>query len=203
MNLQKLKEQLIADEGRVNFIYSDKDGQPTWPGRKIINKKTGKLEDAGNPTFGIGHKLTPKDPEWYAFKTLRPGAKMLVTEDRIESAYIKDSESAISECCKVFPDFDKILEELQLIIANMMFNLGSLNFSEFYKFILAVKTGNYINAASEMRDSKWWRDEATHNRAERLRKRMMALSICRFINLTECQNVIDEKNSQRVQEPMA
>ena len=191
MDIQKLKEQLIADEGKVNFVYSDADGNPTWPGRKIFI--AGKLEKDGNPTFGIGHKLTPKDLEWHAFKMLQPGGTLSISDERIEEVFKKDYESAIFQCCKVFPDFDRILEELQLILVNMMFNLGAINFSEFYKFILAVKTGNYINAASEMRDSKWWRDHATHTRAEKLRKRMMRLSICRFTNLTECQNVISER----------
>jgi len=198
MDSQKLKEQLIADEGRVNFIYADKDGKPTWPGRKILNKKTGQLEDAGNPTFGIGHKLTKKDPEWYTFKNLQPGGKMVVTEERIDNAYKKDSEIAISECCKIFPDFDKMSEKLQLILANMMFDRGANNFSEFYNFILAVKTANYINAASEMRNSKWWTDDVTHNRAEKLRKRILELSVFRFTKTIEKNNVVNQKNLQRI-----
>ena len=42
MNIEKLREQLEIDEGRVDLIY---------------------LDHFGFPTFGIGHLVTETDPE--------------------------------------------------------------------------------------------------------------------------------------------
>lgn len=166
MDLEKLKEQLIADEGRRNCIYSDLDGKPTWPGR-----------DKGNPTFGIGHKLTVKDPEWYSYQKLQPGSKLIVSDERIDEVFNIDIDCCVADCRKVFDDFQKMLQELQLILANMMFNLGYKRFLGFHNFILAINSTNYLTAAIEMKDSDWY-NEVT-NRADRLRKRIVKLALTR------------------------
>ncbi|HOA82266.1 MAG TPA: hypothetical protein PKK61_14570 [Defluviitaleaceae bacterium] len=167
MNLEKLKQELIEYEGKVSFVYSDLDGKPTWPGR-----------DKGNPTFGIGHKLTPKDVEWYAYKNLDHGGELPISNERINEIFEKDLQVCLQDCRVVFYDFDKKPEELQLIIANMMFALGRTKFFGFEHFILAIKTANYLEAASYLRDSKWWANNTT--RVEKLRKRLLALTKINF-----------------------
>jgi len=53
-------------------------------------------------------------------------------------------------------DFYELPEEVQLIIANMMFNLGQRRFRGFKKMIAAVNDGNWSEAADEMQDSRWF-----------------------------------------------
>lgn len=53
---------------------------------------------------------------------------------------------------------------------NMIFNLGLTRFLRFKKMIAALEQKNYILAAAEIRDSKYWRDNDTHARAERIAK---------------------------------
>ena len=78
------------------------------------------------------------------------------------------------DCKKIFDDWDALPEEVRLIMANMMFNLGLPRFSRFRKMINNIINKNYPKAAEEMRDSRWYRQVT--NRAERLAKRMEAIA---------------------------
>ena len=149
MDIEKLKKQLILDEGLKEYIYIDTEG---------------------NPTFGIGHLLTKKDPEWYAFKSLKKGGKLKVSKERIFAAFDDDVEQAIQSCYKIFDEFDDFLDEVQQIITNMMFNLGINRFKKFEAFIASIYDKNYKLAAREMKDSLWY--VQTKDRAKRLVARM-------------------------------
>jgi len=48
----------------------------------------------------------------------------------------------------------------------MRFNLGPAGFRQFKKMIAAVNAGNFIEAAAQMKDSRWYRQ--VKNRAETL-----------------------------------
>ncbi|NNF99491.1 MAG: glycoside hydrolase [Desulfobacteraceae bacterium] len=45
----------------------------------------------------------------------------------------------------------------EYVIKNMLFNLGIVRLRGFKKMLAAVRSGDYKNAAREMRDSKWAR----------------------------------------------
>lgn len=57
-----------------------------------------------------------------------------------------------------------------LALINLIFNLGFTKFLSFKKMIAALENKDYKLAADEIRDSKYWRDNDTHNRAERIAK---------------------------------
>ena len=57
-------------------------------------------------------------------------------------------------------------EAAQLVVANMMFNLGLPRFSKFKKMIRAIELGDWQSAADEMIDSKWYQQVTA--RARRL-----------------------------------
>lgn len=149
--LEKLREELEKDEGVVYFIYFD---------------------HLGYATFGIGHLITKDDPEYYIIDKAKKG-KVSISKERVEEAFKKDIEKVLNDCRKVFADFDLFVEELRLIIANMMFNLGLTRFSKFKKFIKAIKDKNYEEAAKEMANSAWY--QQVPNRAKRLRNRIIKL----------------------------
>lgn len=149
MNIEKLKKQLIIDEGRKDHIYLDTEGKPT---------------------FGVGHLLTKKDVEWQPYHALAKGGKLFVSEERIDKALESDIRIAISSCCDMFDDFSDFDEEIKQIIANMMFNMGYSRLLGFKEFRAAIESKNYKLAAKEMKDSKWYKQ--TKDRAKRLVARM-------------------------------
>ena len=143
MDIEKLREQLEIDEGVVHEIY---------------------LDHLGYPTFGIGHLVTDTDPEYGA----DVGTK--VDETRCIEAFNEDVETVIADCHVLYPDFDDLPEEVQQIVANMMFNMGRPRLSKFKGMKRGVDAKDWTAAADEMVDSAWYRQVT--NRAERLVERM-------------------------------
>lgn len=148
MDLVKLRKQLEIDEGIVNEIYND---------------------HLGYPTFGIGHLITEDDPE----EGLPVGTP--VSEERIQQAFESDIEWVLSDCNKLYDNFDSLPEEVQQIIANMMFNLGYPRLSKFKGMKSGVVNEDWDAAADEMLDSRWARQVGA--RAERLADRMRVVGI--------------------------
>ena len=85
MDMEKLREQLEIDEGVVHEIY---------------------LDHLGYPTFGIGHLVRETDPEagW--------DVGTAVTESRCIKAFESDIESVLSDCYKLYEDFDDCQKKL-------------------------------------------------------------------------------------------
>lgn len=148
-----LKKQLIADEGMRLRVYVD---------------------SLGYLTFGVGHLVTKQDPEFKFFQQRKPDQIIPVSLGRVEDVLKADIEICLRDCRKLFPGFDKFLEEIQQIVANMMFNLGLPRLSKFKNFIKAVCDQNYRRAEIEMKNSAWF--EQVGDRAKRLVLRMEKLA---------------------------
>ena len=84
-------------------------------------------------------------------------------------------EIVLGDCRKLYEDFDEVPEEVQLIIANMMFNMGRPRLSKFKGMKRGVDARDWDAAADEMVDSRWYRQVT--NRADRLVKRMRAVTL--------------------------
>ena len=143
MNIDKLRDQLKVDEGVVYEVYKD---------------------HLGYPTFGIGH-LVREDDDEYGRPVGHP-----VSEDRVNQCFREDVEIVIDDCKKLYRNFDKLPEEVQQIVANMMFNMGLTRLSKFKGMKAAVMKKNWQKAADEMVDSRWYRQ--VPKRADRLVERM-------------------------------
>ena len=147
MNKDQLREELAEDEGCKFEIY---------------------LDHLGLPTFGIGHLVVDGDPE-YGQPVGTP-----VEDERVRQVFALDIASTLDECQVLYPDFDDLPEDCQLIIANMMFNMGRPRLSKFKGMKAGVDARDWNRAADEMVDSRW--HDQVPNRAKRLVKRMRALA---------------------------
>ncbi len=58
------------------------------------------------------------------------------------------------------------------VIRSMAYQMGVRGVKNFKNMWKAIDGENYIQAANEMRDSRWWRDPKTRKRAERMSNRM-------------------------------
>ena len=143
MDLEKLRKQLEIDEGVKYEIY---------------------LDHLGYPTFGIGHLVIPSDIEY------REDVGTRVSEERVRECFDKDVESVLRDCTLLYKDFDELPEEVQQIIANMMFNMGYTRLSKFKGMKKGVDARYWSKAADEMVDSRWYKQVT--NRANRLVERM-------------------------------
>ena len=147
MDIRQLRKELEVDEGVKYEIYKD---------------------HLGYPTFGIGHLVIDSDPE-YGQEVGTP-----VSEDRVIEAFDNDVQVVLADCERLYNDFNVLPEEVQLIIANMMFNMGRPRLSKFKGMKAGVDAQDWNKAADEMIDSNWYKQ--VPNRAGRLVKRMRALA---------------------------
>ena len=143
LDIEKLRKQLIIDEGQVNEIYND---------------------HLGYATFGIGHLVIEGDPE------LGAPVGTPVTEERVKACFEKDVATVLEDCKKLHDGWDGYPEEVKQIVANMMFNMGLTRLSKFKKHNTALFCGDWKTAAIEGRDSRWYKQVT--NRAERLMSRL-------------------------------
>lgn len=148
MDIERVRDQLMYDEGVEYEIY---------------------LDHLGYPTCGIGHWITEEDEEY----GLPVGTK--VSRQRVFELFERDLEVTVDECYALYGEweFNNFPDEVQEILVNMMFNLGRTRLSKFVKMNKAVEEGTWWLAAAEGRDSLWYRQVT--NRAERLMSRLEAL----------------------------
>ena len=147
MDIQKFREELEYDEGCKYEIYND---------------------HLGYPTFGIGHLVIDSDPEY------GEGVGTPVSEDRVIFAFEADIVGVLSDCERLYSNFERLPEDAQRIIANMMFNMGYTRLSKFKGMKSGVDARGWNAAADEMVDSRWYKQVT--NRAERLVKRMREIT---------------------------
>ena len=143
MDLEKLREELEIDEGCKYEIY---------------------LDHLGYATFVIGHLITKDDPEY--------GWEVGTSIDtyRVHEAFEDDVQSVLTDCEKLYVQWEHLPEEAQRVIANMMFNMGYTRLSKFRGMKRGVDARDWNAAADEMVDSRWY-NQVT-NRAKRLVERM-------------------------------
>jgi lysozyme len=149
MNLVTLQDEIANDEGVVYETYHC---------------------SLGHLTGGIGHLITEWDEEYYD----KPiGTK--VPHEQVNDWFSRDIAITLNDCKDIFPDFDDLPSEAQLVIANMCFQLGKPRFSKFKNFIASVNDRDWMKAADEMEDSRWHKQ--TTARAERLIARIIKLGV--------------------------
>ena len=148
MNIDVLRKELELDEGVKYEIYND---------------------HLGYATFGIGHLVIDSDPEH--------GQEIgtAISKDRVIEAFNSDVQIVLADCEQLYYGFNVLPEEVQLIIANMMFNMGRPRLSKFKGMKAGVDAQDWNKAADEMIDSAWYRQ--VPNRAGRLVKRMRAVNV--------------------------
>ena len=149
MNLMKLQDEIADDEGVMYETYRC---------------------SLGHLTGGIGHLITEWDEEMYSGPV---GTK--IPHEQVDKWFQMDITRTIQDCKIIFNTFDNLPEEVQLVIANMCFQLGRPRLSKFKKFIAAVNDENWMLAGEEMQDSRWYKQ--TTNRADRLIERIQLIGV--------------------------
>lgn len=137
-------EMIKRHEGWRSHAYNDKDG---------IEFENHDLEDDGTVTIGFGFNVSVDGvglPEDLADEWLK----------RI----VLDLATFVDDELTVFDDFE---DHVQIIVLDMVYNLGLAGFLKFEKTISFIVNEKYQEAAAEMLDSKW---------AKQVPKRAMELS---------------------------
>ena len=175
--IPKLDKLIKQKEGNVPFVYKD---------------------SKGFSTYGVGTRdfSMDKHNEWKradSFLTRPERRKMglagktpIAFKDGLPisapSEYMMDYEikrdKAIARSVSTFTDFWSYPKEIHLAIVDMIYNMGDLENRKlpFTKFVQAVRNRDWGDAAEEIKDSKYYRDDVP-SRAEENRQRFLKYSV--------------------------
>lgn len=78
-----------------------------------------------------------------------------ITFGEAEFMLHNDIMDVMVECQQAFPWFDSLDDARQLVVMNMVFNMGLPTFSKFKQTIAYISQGDYDRASTEMLDSAW------------------------------------------------
>jgi hypothetical protein len=91
----------------------------------------------------------------YDYDMILAGTSQLRDED-MWGLFRGDLQGAISGAGMLVSNFDKLPTSVQLVVVDMVFNLGFSKFSKFRKAIAAFERMDFGTAADEMTKSKWY-----------------------------------------------
>ena len=131
MNINTLREELERDEGRVDAIY---------------------LDHLGYPTFGIGHLITDEDN----FELGKEYSK-----NELLKLFEKDFAKAEMGADQLVGHIQELHIEAKNVITEMVYQLGTQGVRNFKKMISALEERDYQRAKSEMLNSRWHQQTTT------------------------------------------
>lgn len=100
------------------------------------------VDTVGKTTIGVGHNLDDKG--------ISKSVAMVMLKEDIESA-IEDSVKWLG-----VDGYYGLNNARKMVVVNMMFNMGLPTMSDFVKFKSALKSGDFDEAAKQMKDSTWY-----------------------------------------------
>ncbi|MGH9343650.1 MAG: glycoside hydrolase family protein [Terriglobia bacterium] len=125
----------------------------------------------GHPTIGIGFNLDRPDALQKIaalgldYAKVRAGQQSL-TMDQANQLFAGDVNTAVSAARIILPAFDSLPGAAQMVIADMIFNLGPRGFAAFTRTIGAFETQNWGMAAVEMTQSTWYTQTGQRSRGD-------------------------------------
>ena len=129
MSYEELSKSVKLSEGFRNKIYQDTEGFDT---------------------IGWGHKVVPAD-NFVADKEY--------TEEELQAVFDKDLSRAIAQAKQLMTQhgIEDLPETAQHVLSEMCFQLGQSGVRKFKKMFSAMGKKDFKEAASQMRDSLWYK----------------------------------------------
>lgn len=98
------------------------------------------VDTVGKVSGGIGRNLTDRG----------------FSEDEIDLMYANDIKIAEKDARSLVPGFDRLDDVRQEVVMNLSFNLGYSRLAGFRKFLAAINSSDFDEAADELKESKWY-----------------------------------------------
>ncbi|AWV97515.1 glycoside hydrolase family protein [Arcticibacterium luteifluviistationis] len=140
LNREELRNYIVSNEGLRQRAYND---------------------SLGIPTIGVGFNLNRHDANWRLselglnYEHVYYGRQEL-TIDQINHLLDSDLDNSISSVQKLFPNFNQFSSKRQIVLVDLVFNLGINRLSTFVKMIAAINEGNWQTAAKELENSNYY-----------------------------------------------
>lgn len=110
-------------------------------------------------TIGIGHNFDDNPlPDVIAYQLETYGC---ITEDMALELLEQDVAQAVTDCNRLYKDFDKFSERRQWALIDFVFNVGFRTAKSFYSTNRAINRGDWEAAAKGLENSLWFRQVAS------------------------------------------
>jgi GH24 family phage-related lysozyme (muramidase) len=124
-------------------------------------RKQSYLDDKGIPTVGVGFNLQRADArnliesmgidyDQLVKDASSQNKQITLSDPQIDQLLNITAQQAINGAAGMFPDYGTYDETRQVVIADLVFNMGVGTFSGFIKTIAAIKAQNWTGAASNL-----------------------------------------------------
>jgi GH24 family phage-related lysozyme (muramidase) len=134
-----------GDEGRINYVYGDKD--PKIKKTRLKSAEHAKELGYGEPTIGVGYKLRKGDEALY---------EMDIDDNWIDEKRNETVEEAIDYAKYIAKnhrksfDFDNLPLPQQEALVNLVFNVGMGELRSWTNTLDYLAEGNYKEASKEI-----------------------------------------------------
>src|SRR5215469_15206290 len=138
-----------------------------WEGRR--NKTY--IDSMGHPTVGVGFNLDANGAQAAVealgldYDQVRAGTQIL-TDAQIDGLFQQSVNKATTGARTVIPSFDTIPGDKQIVIVDMIFNLGVAGFSAFRNTVQAINQQDWASAAQQMQQSLWYKQVGARAKAD-------------------------------------
>ena len=128
-----------------------------WEGRRNQTY----IDSMGHPTVGVGFNLDAAGAQaaiealGLDYEQVRAGSQML-TDAQIDTLLSQGIDRAASDAQKPIPAFNNVPGDKQIVIVDMLFNLGLAGFSKFVQAIKAINAQDWLTASQQMQQSAWF-----------------------------------------------
>jgi len=145
MDKEKLKLQLLIDEGIEIFPYKDSLGiYSIGVGRNLEGKGLSSSE-----LFFLGIKLKDK------YEIIELLKKRGLTKDEVFYLLDNDVDEVVSQLSNRLPWLIDKPDEVMSVLSNMTFNMGINGLLKFKNTLALLKDSRWNEAADEMLKSRW------------------------------------------------
>lgn len=110
---------------------------------------------AGHKTIGFGWNMEAHQLPDDIASCLRMTGK--ITEVMAERLLTIAIDATVRNCEAIFPLFASFSDKRQAALVDFVYNVGSGTALTFKKMIAAIREGDWMKAADEMRDSRWFK----------------------------------------------
>jgi len=123
-------------------------------------RKTVYLDQFGHPTIGIGFNLDRPDARsriealGLDYDAVRDGTQSL-TDAQIDQLFAGDFNASVIGARSLVPNFDSLTSNAQIVLVDMVFNMGVGGVAGFTAMLGALAKNDYQAAVKGMQNSKW------------------------------------------------
>ena len=153
MNLVLIKKWITRWESTRFAAYDDKTGKPITPTTVLV----------GKAHIGVGFDLEAPGAQAIVtglhldYAGIKAG-RVIITADQVDELLDTTVAMAVTGAKNLVPNFDDLPADKQLVLVDLVFNMGEHGLSKFVNTLEAVKTQHWTVAAAALQDSSWFHE---------------------------------------------